>query len=148
MHAVTHVIGQLFLVPSRARDTNHRYRKMSAPHEVVQSRIDLLETQVSGGTEDHQGIGIAALHITPSFRGGHRSRAAWPTTACRHTRHDHVTRSENTELRSTRWPARQSRSPPAPSNVPRRNRKRDRRTPPASGSSPGPPRSDPTGARK
>src|SRR5690349_12129407 len=124
MHAVAHVVGQLFRVPSRARDTDHRYGKMSAPYQVVQSRIDLLETQISGGTEDHQGIGIVALHVTPSFRGAHRSRAAWPTTACRHTRHDHVIRSANTKPRSTRWPARQFRSPPAPSNVPRRSRKR------------------------
>src|SRR5262249_35292811 len=39
-----------------------RYRQMAAPHQVVERGVDLLETQVAGGTEDDQRIRILPFH--------------------------------------------------------------------------------------
>src|SRR5690242_8567187 len=58
------MLDELIAIPTRPRDADHRNGQQTAAHQVVQRRVDLFVTQVARRPEDHQCIGIAAVHHT------------------------------------------------------------------------------------
>src|SRR6185437_959168 len=162
LDAVAYPCGQPFDVAPLARHPDHRDGEQPAAHQVIEGRVDLLEAQVAGRAEQHEGIAVTTFHVillalqsrarrarlTASARCGRRIPGAWPTAPCWRTRRGRATRSARTAPPTARAPVRPLRSPPAPSSAPRPNPPRALRR--SRGGRPwrARPRSDRAGARR
>ncbi len=65
--ALADMLHQLVPIPTGTGDADDRHGQQPTSHQVVERRVDFLVTQIAGGAEYDECIGILALHILQSF---------------------------------------------------------------------------------